>query len=101
VTQAQIIALGAGRFAVRGELSFATAAAVLRQSLPMFDGYREIDIDLAGVTVADSAGLALVLEWLRQGRLQGRGIRLGHAPEALLDIAALSHVAPLLGAETT
>lgn len=48
---------------IEGELCFATAAAVLRESAQLL---KAGGIDLSGVTRADSAGVALLLELRRR-----------------------------------
>jgi len=92
MSNGQIVALGQGRFAIRGELVFANVATVLRQSAEMFAGQAEIDIDLNGVDRTDSAGLALLVEWLRGAKSRSQVIRFRHLPPALQGIAQLSNV---------
>jgi phospholipid transport system transporter-binding protein len=67
--------LGDGRFSVSGELGFATAVEALNTSRRLFESCTRIDLDLAGVTRADSAGLALLLEWVNWARRTAREIR--------------------------
>ena len=81
---------------VSGELVFATAPGLLGEAASLFRGQRELIIDLGQVSRCDSAGLALLLEWLERGRSQGISIRFRNIPESLLRIARLSNVASLL-----
>lgn len=53
-------------------------------------------VDLTGVTAMDSAGLALLIEWLRLGRRQNRTIRFLHIPDHVLPLAKLFGVEHLL-----
>ncbi len=58
-------------------------------------------IDLGGVGMADSSGVALLLEWLAWARRQQRTLRFENAPESLRTIASLSQVDGLLGWKET
>ena len=53
-------------------------------------------MNLGEVTRVDSAGLALLLEWLRLARSEGRAMRFTALPDKLLAIARLSGVDGLL-----
>lgn len=88
---------GAGRFALSGVLGFPTATALLKQSRELFEGQQTIEVDLKGVTQADSAGLALLLEWVSQARPGGRQIRFLNIPEQISALARISDVEELLG----
>lgn len=87
---------GDGRFAVHGELGFATAAGALQRARPLFEPHSVIELDLAGVTRADSAGLALLLEWVNWARGTAREIRFANLPGQLLAIAQISEVEDML-----
>ena len=87
---------GEGRFAVSGEVSFQTAQALLRASESVFGQHASLDIDLSGVERADSAALALLLEWKSQAHQRSADIRFSEVPETLLAIARTSEVAELI-----
>ncbi len=87
--------LGAGRYSLRGSVGFANVSALRQQSLSLFTR-GELELDLAGVERADSAALALLLEWMRQGRACGYTIRYRNLPAQLLDIARASDLEELL-----
>lgn len=53
-------------------------------------------IDLAGVTHTDSAGLALLIEWLSVARSDGRALRYENVPTQILHLCQLSEVEALL-----
>ena len=90
----------AGRVTVQGELSFATAREARQIGLLVLDGSpaERIVIDCAGVTRADSAGLAVLLDWLAWGRRRSRSVSLVNLPTALVAIARISEVDKLLTA---
>jgi phospholipid transport system transporter-binding protein len=87
---------GDGHFTLRGDLNFETAEKLLRQSEVPFEEHTRIEIDLAGVEDADSAGLALLLEWITWANHTVREIRYKNIPERVLAIARTTEVEPLL-----
>jgi phospholipid transport system transporter-binding protein len=87
---------GDGRFRVEGELGFGTAAAALERSRALFRNHAVIELDLSGVRRADSAGLALLLEWVNWARNSAREIQFHHIPAQLIAIAQISEVDEML-----
>jgi phospholipid transport system transporter-binding protein len=87
-----------GRVVVTGELTFASAREARQLGLAVLEGSRaeRIVADCAGVTRADSAGLAVLLDWLAWSRRKSRPLRLENLPESLLAIARISEVDELL-----
>ena len=81
-----------------GELTFESTPYVYQTADQRFpDGNRISAIDLSGVSRADSAGLALLLEW--QARRTGSGdglLRFTNAPESLVRLAQLCEAVELL-----
>jgi phospholipid transport system transporter-binding protein len=90
-------AAGEGKFALAGVLGFSTVTALLKRSRELFDGQQTLAIDLKGVTQADSAGLALLLEWLSLARSSSRQIEFLNLPEQIRALARISEVETLLG----
>ena len=88
--------MGEGRFALTGEITFETAERVLLASEETFEQHTRIEVDLAGVTKADSAGLALLLEWITWANHTVREIRFLSMPERILAIARTTEVEQLL-----
>jgi len=89
-----------GRVVVSGELTFATARDARQLGLLVLESSRadRIIVDCSGVTRADSAGLAVLLDWLAWARRKPRILTLEHLPPALLAIARISEVDGLLSA---
>ena len=87
---------GPGRFRVRGALNFASVGQLERLARPLLGASPEAVVDLAGVDSANSAALALLLEWVDQARRSRRRIRFAGVPAAVLEIARVSNVAELL-----
>jgi phospholipid transport system transporter-binding protein len=88
--------LGEGRFSLSGEMTFDTAERILQASEEPFEQHTRIEVDLSGVTRSDSAGLALLLEWITWANHTVREIRYKAMPERVLAIARTTEVEPLL-----
>ena len=88
--------LGEGRFELSGEMTFETAERILLESEEPFEQHTRIEVDLSGVTKADSAGLALLLEWITWANHTVREIRFLSMPERVVAIARTTEVEQLL-----
>jgi phospholipid transport system transporter-binding protein len=78
-----------------GPLSFDSCARLYDQ-MSDHGAARLTRIDLSGVTSADSAGLALLLEWQAGNRDSGRRIEIRGVPQNLLRLAQLNGAIKLL-----
>ncbi len=87
---------GGGKFALSGRMAFDTAGQILYQSEEMFEEHTRIEIDLSGVTHTDSAGLALLLEWITWANHTVREIRFIETPVKIDAIAKTTEVDHLL-----
>ena len=88
--------LGDGHFALAGEMSFETAERILQVSERPFEEHTRLEVDLSGVTMSDSAGLALLLEWITWANHTVREIRYSGMPDRVLAIAKTTEVDELL-----
>ncbi|HVY22122.1 MAG TPA: STAS domain-containing protein [Steroidobacteraceae bacterium] len=96
MSQATLTSRGENQFAVSGNMNFATVPELLSQSERLFSAASAIDIDLSAVLHADSAGLALLLEWLRYGKHNSKSVHYRNVPAQLRLLAAISEVESLL-----
>jgi phospholipid transport system transporter-binding protein len=87
---------GDGRALVEGALDFGTVGRLLPVGCEAILAERASVIDLSGVAAGDSAGLALLIEWLSVARAAGRALRYAHVPQQLQQLARLSEVEELL-----
>jgi phospholipid transport system transporter-binding protein len=87
---------GPERLRARGELDFATAASALKAGLALLQRGGRCTIDLAGVTSADSAGLAVLVEWLAAAAERGGSLAFEAVPAQLRAIARISDLESLL-----
>ncbi len=88
--------LGGGRFTLSGRMTFDTAGQILRDSEGPFAEHTRIEVDLASVDETDSAGLALLLEWITWANHTVREIRFTEMPERIKAIAKTTEVEHLL-----
>ena len=87
-------------FAPQGALTMFTCTEALAEGRRMaLRG--PLLVDLAAVTEADSAALALILDWVRAARGAGQTITVRNLPAGLVSLAALYGVDSLLPLEPT
>jgi phospholipid transport system transporter-binding protein len=87
--------------AISGELSFASVAAALEAAREaLASGQGPFEVDLGGVTRADSAALALLLELSREARAAGRELKCLGAPEQLRRLAGFFGVTEVLALQS-
>ena len=96
MSEARIVRDGAFRFHVEGEMTFATAKQLLVQSEDYFTKPQDLEINLSRVSGADSAGLALLLEWKARATQADKQVVVEGLPEAMQSIAHLCRIEPLL-----
>lgn len=96
MTDFELVDEGGGKFSLNGRMTFATAGQILRRSEELFEGHTRIEVSLAGVTASDSAGLALLLEWITWANHTVREISFTDVPEKLTAIAKVTEVDSLL-----
>lgn len=88
--------LGDGKFSLSGEMTFVTAGQILRDSEAPFEENTLLKIDLSGITKTDSAGLALMLEWITWANHTVREISFTGTPTLIESIAKVTEVDHLL-----
>ena len=81
---------GAGHFSVDGDLTFSAMDKKTVSSFAFLAASKEITLDLGKVGNADSAGLALMLEWIKHARSKRVQLRFINVPGQLLNLAKLS-----------
>jgi len=74
----------------------ATVGELLKQSKDRFANEKDIEVDFAGVTDGDSAGLALLIEWLRVAKESGSKLQFANVPGQITALARISEVDDLL-----
>ena len=89
MTKLRIASKGNGQWAIHGELTFASIQRKWIDSPPFLRG-RSVILDFSHVTNTDSAGLALMIEWVKQTRHQRSQLQFRNVPLQLLNLAKLS-----------
>ncbi|ORU90972.1 MAG: anti-sigma-factor [Cycloclasticus sp. symbiont of Poecilosclerida sp. N] len=93
---AQLTKTGSGKIAVSGTLAFGLVIGLLRDSQCFFSGQEPLVFDLSGVKKTDSAGLALLIEWMVLAKESGQTISFQQIPKQMLDIVRLSGLDEIL-----
>lgn len=95
----QVVEASPDRLNVSGALTFETAReayAVGLRTLRNGGGTSPLQVDCAGVNESDSAGLAVLIEWLATGTKAGRKVSFSNLPEGIRAAAEISEVTEIL-----
>ncbi len=91
-----IMSIGRGQFRVTGTLTFSTVPEFYQKSKESLTFDDATYIDLRGVKHADSAGLALLIQWMRDAHMKQQTVHFSNIPLQLLAIAKVCSVEVLL-----
>lgn len=75
--------------AVHGVLTFFTVPDLVQTGQRAIQEHKNVLVDLSAVTHCDSAGLALLVEWLRTAKTSHCELAFAHIPEQLRAIMQL------------
>jgi phospholipid transport system transporter-binding protein len=90
MSKLSIASKGDGEWLIHGELTFTSIQGKFIDSPPFLRGGKEIILDFSHVTNTDSAGLALMIEWIKLSRHQHAKLQFRNVPKQLLNLAKLS-----------
>lgn len=93
---AQLAEKGEGHCAISGAMTFETTPWLWQQLREGTWLAKAREVDLADVTDADSAGLALLIAWRAAKKTAGGGLQFNSVPERLLALARLTDAEALL-----
>lgn len=102
--RAAFVAIAGGAYRLEAPLIFATVPTLRQPGLDLIAAAAaDVEFDLQRVTMADSAGLALLIDWLAEAGARQRTLRYLKVPEGLGALAVLSDVEALIepSAETS
>lgn len=85
-----------GLIRIRGELSYVNVSDVHQRAVNFFKNQNTVKIDLGGVTHSDSAGIALLVEWLSDARHRNQGIHFINLPKQMLKMVRVSNLDQVL-----
>ncbi|HVS75490.1 MAG TPA: STAS domain-containing protein [Steroidobacteraceae bacterium] len=93
-----IVVTSPGRFAARGALTFANARSARSEGLHALrtSAARDLEVDCGGIARSDSAGLAVLLDWMAVMKKEGRPLRFANLPQGLLAVGRISGVEEML-----
>ncbi|MES2216775.1 MAG: STAS domain-containing protein [Pseudomonadota bacterium] len=77
---------------VSGALNFVTVVALWRESLAKLPAYNALHFDMAKVSDCNSAGLALMLEWLKYAKRNNKKIIFNNIPANLASIIKVAGI---------
>ena len=98
----RIEAMGQGLFRIEGDLTFATVPTAGEESLSLFNrAGGELSIDLQAVSHTDSAGIALLIDWMRQAKKLHKTLRFLNVPAQMLAIAQVSGLDQILSLDSS
>ncbi len=82
---------------VSGELDFSNVMSLYRKSLPQLEAREKLVFDFSQVKTSDSAGLALIIEWIKFAAVHNKSIQFNHVSSDMMSIAkaaGLDHFIP-------
>jgi len=85
-----------GCFILSGTLSFKTVPVIWRQGLDLFSEAPSLLLDLSGIKRSDSAGVALLVDWMRFARSHNKPISYINMPQQMLAIVRASSLDAIL-----
>lgn len=83
-------------FKIEGCLNFQTVADLWKQSRPLMAKSTHLKFDFSGVTVLNSAALALLFEWIKYARQQKKTISFCELPNKLISLAQSAGIDTLI-----
>ena len=81
---------------VSGDLNFATVVSLWVQSLTKLQSLADLTFDMAKVHTCNSAGLALMLEWVKYAKRANKKIQFKNIPANLASIIKVAGVNNIL-----
>jgi phospholipid transport system transporter-binding protein len=90
---------GDAQLSLAGALDFDSVPGLYRQLAPHLKQNGALSIDLEGVERFNSAGLALLLQWLEEARMRNVDLTFLNLPAAHGELASLYNLSGLFGEE--
>jgi len=96
----EVVAATPNRLEVRGALNFDTARRAREVGDRLIRASAEpLEVDCSGVKDSDSAGLAVLIDWVATARAAGRRLRFENLPAGIRAAAKISDVEGILQAQ--
>jgi phospholipid transport system transporter-binding protein len=84
-----IVIQRSGHVAVDGDMTFSGIDKKISSAFEFLTPTKQVTVDLSGVGNADSAGLALLIEWIKYARGKRVQLRIKNVPNQILNLAKL------------
>lgn len=85
---------------ITGDLNFSTVTKLWKASLPLLATLHELKFNLSKVTSANSAGIALLIEWLKYAKREHKTISFANIPASMMSLAVMSGVDKIMNSMT-
>ncbi len=89
---AELLKDSSGEFQLTGYIDFRSVPQLVQQTNTLFVDNQDVTVNLSGVEQSNSAGLALLIHWLRAAQERQGRIKFKNIPSQLLEIAKISGV---------
>jgi len=96
---ARLESAGDARLSLAGSIDFDSVPGLHREFVPHLKDGASLSIDLEGVERFNSAGLALLLQWLEEARARNVDLAFLNLPAAHGELASLYNLSGLFGEE--
>jgi phospholipid transport system transporter-binding protein len=74
-------------FFISGDLHFSNVMSLYQKSAQQLPACPELVFDFSQLTSSDSAGLALIVEWIKLAKCLNKPIRFAHLSEEIMSLA--------------
>jgi len=95
VNAPSIVSRGPGRFALEGDVRKEHVADLWAHGQALWSNLAQVELDLVAVESCDSAGLALLVDWLRIAKSQGQRLHLKNFTAQMAALARLGELESL------
>jgi phospholipid transport system transporter-binding protein len=94
----EIVQVAPNHLLVKGPLTFETARRAREVGERLIRVASDsLEVDCSGVNASDSAGLAVLIDWLATAKAAGRSVRFQNLPPGIQAAARISEVESILG----
>src|SRR3990167_6394962 len=84
------------QFLLSGELDFSNVMLIYEKSLSQLKQAQQLNFDFSQLHSSNSAGLALIVEWIKYAKQHKKKISLTNLPDNLLSIAKAAGIDKLI-----
>jgi phospholipid transport system transporter-binding protein len=81
---------------ISGDLDFTNVMSVYEKSLALTFQCPELIFDFSSLKSTNSAGLTLLIEWIKLSKKQNKSIRFMHLPQEIMSIAKAADIDEML-----